>query len=77
MKVIINRVVQYKCDDGKLKFIIKSKDNGTLIAKGSLKHQKDLRLIPKDTFIFANDEILTIRFSLDKTQLQDTFAKFD
>lgn len=33
--------------------------------------------MPKETCIFLNEEVLTLRFSLDKAYLEDSFAKFD
>jgi hypothetical protein len=36
-----------------------------------------LRLVPKETCIFANEDILTIRFALDKTQLMEPLTSTD
>ena len=45
--------------------------------KIKLKNQKNLRLVPKDTCIYMNEEILTIRFALDKSQLMEPLISTD
>lgn len=59
--------------------MLKRKESDDIVLKGCVKDHKNLRLVPKDTCIFSTEEILTIRFALDKSWLQeDVFKdKFD
>jgi hypothetical protein len=55
---------------------VKSKQTEEVVLKTVLQ-DKNFRLQPKDTCIYANEGIMTIRFALDKTYYGDPFEKFD
>ena len=56
--------------------MLTKKNDSNKVLKVKLK-DKSFKLLPKDTCIFANEGVLTIRFALDKTYLSDSLAKYD
>lgn len=43
--------------------------------KGVVSHGKTIRLVPKDTCLLSADDVLTIRFALDKRWLEEEVFK--